>query len=132
MPDADPDPETGEILEGGRHIRPFAEWLIEQRRGGLAVELAEGLNELVDAVQMQGKGGKLTLTIKVEPGGKGQSNIVIVTDDVAVAAPKPARDSAVYFVDGNANLSRANPAQPALPLREVGAPSDDLREVAAP
>jgi hypothetical protein len=32
------DDTTGEVTEG-RHIRPFTEWLQEQRQGSLVVEL---------------------------------------------------------------------------------------------
>ncbi len=38
-----------------RHVRPFAEWLLEQRDGYCANELADGLNELVTAEAVTAK-----------------------------------------------------------------------------
>lgn len=128
------DPETGELTEAAekeRFVRPFADWLQEQRKGLLAVELGEALNQLVEAVNMHDKAGKLTLTIGIKPGGKGNGAIVIVTDDVTLKAPEAERESAMFFVDENGNLSRANPSQPSLPLREVPAMSDEIREATA-
>jgi hypothetical protein len=121
------DPETGEVLEG-RHIRPFAEWLHEQRDGALVLELGEALNDLVETVNILAKGGSLTLKVTIKPSSRGNSAIVLVTDEVSVKKPEPEPEPAVFFVDGNANLSRANPSQPSLPLREVPARSDTLKE----
>lgn len=58
------DESTGEIAEE-RHIRPFADFLQDQRQGSLMHELSTGLNSLVDAVNVHGKGGSLTLTIAI-------------------------------------------------------------------
>lgn len=113
--------DTGEILEG-RHVRPFAEWMHDQRKGSLASELAEGLNTLVDAVNVHHRGGTLTLKVTVKPASNGDG-MVMVTDEVTVKPPEAERPAVIYFVDGDANLSRANPAQPELPLREVPRPA---------
>lgn len=127
------DPDTGEITvdaeDLGRHIRPFAEWMHEQREGALAVELAEAMNDLVESVNILAKGGTLTLKISIKPSSRGNSSIVLVTDEITVKKPEPEPEPFVFFVDGNANLSRANPAQPSLPLREVPAPSDTIKEI---
>lgn len=40
-----------------RQVRPFADWLTEQRDGSLASELSGGLNELVETVNATGKEG---------------------------------------------------------------------------
>jgi hypothetical protein len=111
------DDETGEVMEG-RHIRPFAEWLVEQREGALASELSDNLNELVDAVNMYHKGGTLKLTVKIKPAHRGEG-MVLVIDDVTMDLPEAERPEVIYFIDDDKNLSRANPAQPQLPLREV-------------
>lgn len=124
------DPGTGEIIETeDRHVRPFTDWLMEQREGACAVEMGEALNELVDSVNMLGKAGKVTLTIKIKPSSRGQNQIVLVTDEISLTKPTPEPEPAVFFIDKNSNLSRANPAQPSLPLREVPKPSDELKEV---
>ena len=114
------NPET-DTEEDGRHVRPFAEWMVDQRKGALASELADGLNALVDAVNTHHKGGTLTLKVSVKPASKGDG-MVVVSDDVTVKLPDGDRPEVIYFVDGDSNLSRANPAQPSLPLREVPQP----------
>jgi hypothetical protein len=102
-------------------IRPFGAWLHEQRDGGLHDEVSEALNALVQAVQATGKGGEVVLKVKVKPAARAH-DVVIVSDEVAVKLPQFDREEALFFVDKNANLSRKNPIQPDLPLREVPRP----------
>lgn len=117
------DPGTGEVTEGNR--RPFMAVLREQRNGMTHSELTDSLSEVVQAVLETGKAGSLTLTMKVSLSGDGA---VIVTDDVKVKVPQPERKGSVFFADQFGNLSRSNPNQPELPLREVAAPAA-LKEV---
>lgn len=121
--------EHGEVTE--RQVRPFADWLTEQREGSLSFELSEGMNELVESVNATGKPGTLTLTVKVKPVSKGAVGSVMVSDDVKVKVPQADRSEALYFVDRDANLRRTNPAQPQLPLREVGKPAAETDEKVA-
>jgi hypothetical protein len=100
--------------------RPFAAFLQEHRHGGLHGELSDGLAELVAAAREHDKSGTLTLTVKVAPNKDGLT--VTVTDDVKVKAPEADRGAALYFADERGNLSRRNPQQMELPLREVPAP----------
>lgn len=93
-----------------RRIRPFADWLVEQRRGLLHSELGDALNELLGAVVELGKPGTLTLTVHVKPAGVGDET-VFVSDDVRVKKPEPERPAALFFVDDERNLSRENPRQ---------------------
>jgi hypothetical protein len=111
--------ETTQPEEESRHIRPFAAWLAEQRAGALATELAEALNEVVDAVCLYGKAGELTLKLSVSPAARGGNTIVTVSDTVTAKPPRAPRPEVIFFVDGDRNLTRANPAQAPLPLREV-------------
>lgn len=127
----DVDQTTGEIKEDGRHVRPFAEWLHDQRRGAMASELSDALNDLVDAVNTHHKGGTLTLKITVKPASSADG-MVEVTDDITCKPPIAGRQAVIYFVDGDSNLSRANPAQPELPLRELPRPeSKETKEASA-
>lgn len=100
--------------------KPFAAFVQEQRSGGLHGELSDKLAELVAAVQEHRKGGSLTLQIKIVPNKDG--NTVMVTDHTKLSLPEGERGAAIYFVDDNNNLSRRNPYQQELPLREVSAP----------
>jgi hypothetical protein len=103
--------------EKKRDVRPFVEFLHEQRRGATHVELSEALNKVTEAVVEHGKVGSITLTVKVKPGGDG---MVIVEDEIKAKAPEPGRAANIYYVDDDANLQREDPRQQRLPLREVG------------
>lgn len=112
------DEETGEL-------RPFVSWLAEQRQGATEVELGEALNELNRAVLETTKKGTLTLKITVAAAG---DEMVIVSDEIKLSAPEPARSANIFFVDDEANLRRENPRQGKLPLREVEKPAN-VREI---
>lgn len=111
--------------------KPFSAFVQEQRRGALHGELSDSLAELVAACREHGKPGSLTVTIAVEPNKDGQT--VNVTDAVKLKLPEADRGAALFFADDHGNLTRQNPAQPELPLREVGGGGereDDSPEVA--
>lgn len=109
--------------------QPFTGWLHEQRNGALHHDLSEALLEVVAAVEDTGKAGTLTLTIKVEPATKGQGGVVAITDDVKTKLPQLDRGAAIWFVTSDHELSRNDPRQLALPLREVPRPdTDDLKD----
>lgn len=111
-------------IEPGRQVRPFADFLLDHRQGRTHTDLSEALVELVEAVQETGKKGSLSLTLTVKPEGSRQ---VLVTDKVAVKAPEGERDASFFFIDDDANLTRDNPTQPHLPLREVGDDQPDAQ-----
>lgn len=112
-------PEVSEVQAADPGPRkPFAAFVQEQRNGGLHGELSDALAELVTAVQEHGKAGSLTLTIKVTPNKDGST--VTVFDKTKLALPEGERGAAIYFIDGNGNLTRRNPWQQELPLKEVG------------
>lgn len=119
-------------MAADRRVRPFADFLLEQRRGLLHHELSEGLNELLEAVLEHGKNGSLTLTVTVKPAGAGDMT-VFVTDDVKVKKPEGDRPASLFFVDDDRNLTRENPRQMSFEsLREVPKPDDaaDPKETA--
>lgn len=103
-------------------VRPFADWLREQRKGLTHDELSDALHELIAAVNDTGKAGTLTLTIKVAPLGK-TGDVLQVTDAVKLTPPKRDRDASLFYTDDDGNLSKSDPNQPAF---------DSLREVPAP
>jgi hypothetical protein len=94
------------------HVRPFADFVREQRKGLLHDELSD---ELARVVQQVDKPGEVTLKLTVSP----QGDMVSVKDAVITKLPKPDRPPALYFTDDDGNLSRHNPAQPELPFRQV-------------
>lgn len=80
------------------------------RNGALSEAAAANLRDLVEAVQLTRKGGKITLTLSVSPE-QGSLNGVDVTADLKVTLPKPPLPKATFFVDGDYGLSRTDPGQ---------------------
>lgn len=117
-----------------RQIRPFADFLAEVNAGSSHAELSSLFNELVASVVDTGKVGTLTYTIKVKPAGRNAEGTILITDDIKVKLPVGERAESVFFVDSAGNVSRHNPNQERLPLREVpgvGIVVADTGEVAA-
>lgn len=110
---------------GGEQRKPFAQFLQEQRSGGLHGELSEALKTLVQSVDEHRKAGTLTLTVKVAPNADGVT--VTVTDKIVLKAPEAERGAAIFFIDNDGSLQRRDPRQIELPLREVERPA--VREV---
>lgn len=103
--------------EDGIALRPFNQWLLEQRGGLLHGELTQKLAEVVAAATNTEKDGSLTLTIKIKPEDGG---IVYVMDEIKSKVPE-LRGAALYHTDEAGNMTRDNPRQTSLPLREVPA-----------
>lgn len=110
-------------------VKPFAAWLVEQRRGGLHGEISDALAGLVAACMEHDKPGTLTLKVSIKPAA---GDAVAITDDVTVKAPQADRGAALFFTDARGNLSRRNPRQTELPLRDLSRPdskpAQDLKE----
>ncbi len=98
--------------------RPFAAFIHEQRGGGLHGELTEALADLVLAVTEHGAKGTLQLQVIVAPNKDGAT--VTVSDKIKLTMPEGERGAAIFFADEDGNLTRQNPRQQELPLREVG------------
>jgi len=111
-------------------VRPFAEFLVMQGRGATHDELSLRLHELVAAVQETGKAGKLQLTIEVKPLSKGDTHTLSVTDTIAAKMPAGERPVTVFFTDKDGNLTRDDPRQMRLPLREAEDRRKEPKEVA--
>ncbi|MEM9513681.1 MAG: hypothetical protein AAGA42_02400 [Actinomycetota bacterium] len=88
----------------------FAEWLAGHRGGALNDLLTLELAEIAQSVQLEGKNGKLQLSITLKP----ESNGVVVVEDVKATPPKP-NPSSFCFVDEDGSLTTRDPKQPQLP-----------------
>ena len=98
-------------------VRPFTEFLTEQRRGMCHSELTEKLHDLVAAVAQHGKGGTLTLTLAVKPAARNDYDTVVVTDKVTLKAPEGEQPESIFFVDPATNdLVRYDPRQQRIPI----------------
>ena len=110
-------------------LRPFNAWLLEQRNGALHGELTEKLAEVVQAAVEHGKKGKLTLIIEIQPDKDLEA--VFVRDEIKPLVPQPARGTALYHTDEAGNMTRNNPRQPELPLREVPRDISAAKEISS-
>jgi hypothetical protein len=100
-------------------IRPFAEFLVQQANGRTHTELSNALHTVVAAVKETGKAGKVQLTVDVKPMSKSDDRALIVTATCAIKQPQTDAPTSVFFIDADGNLSRTDPRQMTLPLREV-------------
>lgn len=106
-----------EADQGVAARKPFAAFLQEHRNGGLHGELSDTLAEVVRSALEHRKKGKITITIDVAPNADGQT--VVITDNVVPKIPLGERGASIWFADEEGNVSRRNPNQPELPLREL-------------
>lgn len=91
--------------------RPFADFLREHAKGATHDELSEALQEVTRAVVATEKGGSVSLTIKIEPMDKHNTDALKVTDKIQVKIPEHGRKASVFFHDDHGRLSRSDPNQ---------------------
>lgn len=98
--------------ENGVIIRPALEILSRLRRGQVMDLLSVEINRVVTGVKdcMAGKGGTVTLTLKVEPVKK-QQNAVFIQASVTGKAPEDPPQSDLLFYDDDGNLHTRDPNQ---------------------
>jgi hypothetical protein len=107
-------------------VRPFADWLRELQRGKVHDEMSVALRDLVNKCKETGKGGTISIAFKLTPA-KGDGDMLLVTDDIKVSAPKPERKPSYFWADDNGNLSRDNPNQLSFDSLTVVPPTADLQ-----
>ncbi len=107
-----------EPTDDSPEVRTFAAFLVEHNGSVSHDELTKSLTELVERVEETGRTGTLTYILKLAPAGRMEGALKI-SDDIKVKLPALDRADAIYFVTADHGLSRDNPAQPRLPLRDV-------------
>jgi hypothetical protein len=116
-------------------IDPAFLQLMQQHRGGECLgDLSAALREVNKAVQLTGKGGSVTLKIKIAPA-QNINGAVAVEDDIKTTLPSPQKGGSLFYADENGTLLREDPKQLHMELRQVtGGPADgaiELRKVEA-
>lgn len=98
--------------DDGVVVRPALEVLSQLRRGQVMDLLSLELNRVVNGVKdcSTGKGGTVTLTLKVDLV-KRQQNAVFIQAAVAGKAPEDPPESDLLFYDDDGNLHPRNPNQ---------------------
>jgi streptogramin lyase len=94
---------------------PFGQFLFSQRNGLTHTELSDALAKVSEAVLANGGTG--TITLKITVTQLGHENRLVVKDQVDVKAPKPVRESSIWFYnEGQRGLTRKDPNQGELAL----------------
>lgn len=96
-------------------LPPVLVMLMEVHKGDLVHELNVKQRELVAAVKEIGKGGELTMKLRVNPHETGAVRAVDINWNVEVKKPKAKQRPSVAFVKDNNDLTRRDPAQPSFP-----------------
>lgn len=109
--------------EEPRRTRPFADFLAEHNHGAGHSKASEALQRVVGAVVDTGKKGSVTLQVNVEPMKNAPDTLlttIVVTEKVPTDPPK----AAVFYADGDGNLTRTDPNQLQFEgLKEVDGPA---------
>lgn len=108
--------------------RPFIDTLRDIEAGGLLDELSETQHKLIDSIRLTGKGGELNIKLTYKPDGSGQMTIKA---DVKSKEPILSRGTSLFFLTPEGNLTRRDPRQQDLTLRNVSEeiPPEQLRQV---
>lgn len=102
--------------------KAFAVFLQDLRDGRAHSELSSMLGELLAKVKETGKGGAVSLKIKIKPAGRGQDvDKVTISDEIKLDLPKPERGEDFFWLTEDNDLSRNHPKQGSLELREAPA-----------
>lgn len=97
----------------------FAHVLNQLRYGAAQEELSEQLAHCVERARETGKAAEITLKIKIKP--QGNSGQYILLDEVKAKVPEPIKEQTIMFGTPEGNLTREDPRQQKLPLRDVSA-----------
>ncbi|MCY1166585.1 hypothetical protein D9M73_65280 [compost metagenome] len=104
--------------------KAFSVLLNELNEGSTHAALTADFAELLRTVQNTGRGGSLTLKVKVAPATKGSSggsvDKITITADRKLELPKPEQPSDFFWLTEDGETSRNHPRQHSLELREVG------------
>ncbi|MFC5524046.1 hypothetical protein [Polaromonas jejuensis] len=111
-------------------MKSFNILLAELNEGSAHAALTSDLAELLRTVQNTGRGGSLTLKIKVAPATRnnhGSVDKVNITADRKLELPKPEQPSDFFYLTDEGETTRNHPRQHSLELREVAAPNASFK-----
>ncbi len=107
--------ETNAVEKG--HIDPsFTNLLQQHRQGGCLDELGQAMRDVIDAAQLTGNPGVITLKVMIDPT---KSRAIEIYDDIKVTMPKAEKEGSMFFVGEGGALVRNNPNQLEMPLRSI-------------
>lgn len=105
--------------------RPITDTLRNIQNGALIDEATEKLRELLLRVDETGKGGTLTLQLKVSKLTRGGA--VSIKGKCTTSLPPEAPAEGVFWVSPEGNALTEDPNQQRLDLKVAAAPAQELR-----
>lgn len=107
--------------------RPFIDTLRDVEFGALLDELSDVQKEVVAAVSDTRKAGKITIELEYKSEGDGQ---LAIKTNIKKKVPTYPRGTSIFFITPERNLTRQDPRQQSLPLRNVEtAPATQLKDI---
>jgi hypothetical protein len=103
-------------------MKSFTHFFNELNEGSTHAAVSADLAELLRTVQSTGRGGALTLKIKIAPATRsngGSVDKVTIVVDRKLESPKPEQPSDFFWLTEDGETTRNHPRQQSLPLREV-------------
>jgi hypothetical protein len=103
-------------------MKAFSVFINELNEGSTHAAITADLAELLQTVQNTGKGGELTLKIKVQPAVKGNAGYVdriVIAVDRALKLPKNEQPSDFFYLSEEGEPVRNHPRQQTLELRDT-------------
>ena len=122
---ADPNPDNGTLRSFGQFLSAVQEGDLHGDLSGELQDVVATLNE-IRATDGGTPKARITLTFDLALDKHG---LVEVTADYAVKTPKAARSKTTFWTTADNNLTRRNPRQMELGLRDAtpGRAADDIR-----
>ena len=107
-------------------VMDYAEFIETLSNGDANRYLSEKLSEVVAAVKECQKAGKLVIELSIKP----EAHLAKVDIGVKLTLPQPAVPGTIFFFRGDTALSREDPRQLTISLRDVGAkPAAPLKDL---
>ena len=110
-------------------MKSFNLLLTELNDGSTHAGLTSDIAELLRTVQATGKGGSLTLKIKVSPAMRSEGggvDKITITSDRKLELPKPVSPSDFFWLTDDGETTRNHPRQHALELRDVSSDGSSI------
>ena len=105
--------------------RNFGQLIAEHEEGRFHQHASDAMHDMLvkteEAAGLRGGTAKCKMTVTFEFSMDG--GIVEATAEITTKVPKLKRGKSVFWLTPEGHLSRANPRQPELPLRDVAAAS---------
>ena len=111
----------------------FTRMLHEIRNGDAVNEASMKLQKLISAVRDTGRGGKITVSLEIEPAARGVQeggvSQIFMHDEITVKIPEKPKKAAFFFTTEDGGLTRKDPNQIEMDLKVVADNVTPLKEV---